>query len=407
MKKLLLLAALLLHIFCSFGQKVIKGQVIDKQTQEGIRNATVFIDNTQLGTTTNRTGKFSLPVSQNINSVIVISCVGYKTISIEMPQSDSSLLIPLEKIIEELDGVTIVGKRSKPVLGKKWQNIFLTYFLGNNQPAADCDITNLNKISFFLSDDENRLRAHSNEIILIVNKWLGYKIYYEIIEFEINLTENTVVNYGYSKFEDISNGDEKFLHRRENKYCGSLSHFLRSLYVNNHAQNGFEIKRATIEINSENERVRTLAKQNGYQLNFTFETLGNKRTPLDSSKYYYKVYIANKKYSVVTQHALLAPDNLFITDLEIFKELYFKDYLLVNYKHGNYEQSINNSMASLAFDNKYQSAMLKLKDDNSVLLYPNGRFDPPKSLIIAGAWANSNAIANMLPLDFTCACRGE
>lgn len=76
-KHLLFLSVFLIGL-SSFAQTV-RGIVLDAKTQAPIETATVYFDNTTLGTITDEHGKFSIAYSNAIQSPLVISFLGYKT----------------------------------------------------------------------------------------------------------------------------------------------------------------------------------------------------------------------------------------------------------------------------------------------------------------------------------------
>lgn len=83
------------------------------------------------------------------------------------------------------------------------------------------------------------LKAYSDNPLQIVNNSLGYKITYELVNFEVLFFQNTMKSSevlrsyysGLSRFDEISN-DVKTLKKREKCFKGSQLHFFRNL-VNN------------------------------------------------------------------------------------------------------------------------------------------------------------------------------
>ena len=62
----------------SIADGTITGKVIDVKTSQGIPFASVAIEGTSLGTTTDAEGKFTLTTKQEGYLRLVVSCVGYK-----------------------------------------------------------------------------------------------------------------------------------------------------------------------------------------------------------------------------------------------------------------------------------------------------------------------------------------
>jgi hypothetical protein len=71
---------LLFSIFsCFVHSQNISGTVIDDRTKEPLFGATVYIDGTTIGTITDFNGDFKLELKKTLNSLLVISYLGYET----------------------------------------------------------------------------------------------------------------------------------------------------------------------------------------------------------------------------------------------------------------------------------------------------------------------------------------
>jgi TonB-linked SusC/RagA family outer membrane protein len=105
---MLLLAFLLLITISSYAQqRIVKGTVKDRQGNP-ISGATIqVVDATNLGTTSDKDGKFSLPVPQSANKLLV-SSVGMQSKQVEI-STNSSLDVVLTADIRNLDEVVVVG----------------------------------------------------------------------------------------------------------------------------------------------------------------------------------------------------------------------------------------------------------------------------------------------------------
>ncbi len=100
----------LISIF-GFSQTTIKGKVLDADGQPLIGAAVVELT-TNLGTTTNLDGSFTLDVTA-LPTTIEISYLGYLTQSVEVTD-ENDLMINLSEITNRLDELVIVGTRGKP-----------------------------------------------------------------------------------------------------------------------------------------------------------------------------------------------------------------------------------------------------------------------------------------------------
>ncbi|GGD95398.1 SusC/RagA family TonB-linked outer membrane protein [Planktosalinus lacus] len=102
----------LILIFCFFGlfvsaQKSITGTVTDAVSQEPLLGATIVVENTTNGTTTDFDGKFTL---NNVpdTAAIVVSYVGYKSTTIPIGLA-TNYPIALEPDVESLEDIVVIG----------------------------------------------------------------------------------------------------------------------------------------------------------------------------------------------------------------------------------------------------------------------------------------------------------
>ena len=72
------LFVLLLFNIAANAQINIAGKVLSEQTGLPVQGASVYFNNTSIGTNTNATGRFALQHSNVSNAELVISCVGYE-----------------------------------------------------------------------------------------------------------------------------------------------------------------------------------------------------------------------------------------------------------------------------------------------------------------------------------------
>lgn len=114
MKSSALKSLLILIVFSiglnSFAQTEIKGKVTDFMTFEAIENASVYIENTSIGTITNVDGKFALRVPQaNVSDTLVISSIGFKSFKTAIADFEDGMDIFLEEDVASLDEVVLVA----------------------------------------------------------------------------------------------------------------------------------------------------------------------------------------------------------------------------------------------------------------------------------------------------------
>ncbi|PVW16316.1 carboxypeptidase-like regulatory domain-containing protein [Marixanthomonas spongiae] len=109
-------------IFCLVGasalsQTEIKGKVVDFTQLLPIESASVYVQNSTIGTITNADGKFSLTVPEKfVNDTLVISSIGFKSYKTPVKEFDGSMDIFLEEDIASLDEVMIIAE-TRPKTG--------------------------------------------------------------------------------------------------------------------------------------------------------------------------------------------------------------------------------------------------------------------------------------------------
>lgn len=250
--RIILLLLCCIISFAGYAQQVVKGVVLDAEKNIPIPKASVFLNNTSVGTTANDEGKFELFIPAGKYELIV-SSVGYitgnKTIS--GGEKGDLLTIKLQPKAPELEAVVI-----EPYLKNGWETwgrFFLDNFIGTTAQAADCRILNQDVIRFRHNKKEGKLTAHAAEALVIENKALGYRIRYNLETFLYDFNTRYVLYTGYpffTKMEDREKKQKNWARKRQEMYYGSMMHFMRSVYRNTIVPEGFEVRRL------QNHRIR-------------------------------------------------------------------------------------------------------------------------------------------------------
>ena len=232
-------------IFCLFlsaglcAQTKFSGRVLNGATNAPVGGASVYFNNTSIGTTTNDKGEFSIPNA--INGDVIISSVGYERLVHKLTISDlagKSFAFKLAEKEAMLRNVMILPDAMR----KRYLQLFKENFLGLTEEADLSRITNINSIEFAAGDEKNAFKAYSDTPLTIINKKLGYTITFDLIEFYLNQRTGQTSFYGYTRYEDM--GDKKrWAKNREKAYYGSTLHFFRSLIANNLEKQSFSILR--------------------------------------------------------------------------------------------------------------------------------------------------------------------
>ena len=99
-------------LFLSFNfafSQSIKGRVVDVNN-EPLFGATVYIDGSTLGTTTNKLGYFVLDYSNSTASDLIISYVGFTTYYLKSPQVNTNYKFILQEEIASLNEIVLTKK---------------------------------------------------------------------------------------------------------------------------------------------------------------------------------------------------------------------------------------------------------------------------------------------------------
>jgi hypothetical protein len=230
MKKIIIFLFVVFSNFC-FSQ-YLKGRVIDTSNQP-LPGATVYYDGTTLATLTMDTGEFMLPYDSKLNRPIVISYIGYQTVFIENYKIDDPLEIVMEIAVNSLREVVIQKDKFSR---KDKMKVFKERFLGTTSFGRKTIIQNENDIEFEYDQKTFVLKAYSDKPLIIINPSLGYKITFELVDFETKfsylsiLSNDVIQSYfsGLSRYEEIDNNPKK-IKQREKAYKGSNVHFFRNL----------------------------------------------------------------------------------------------------------------------------------------------------------------------------------
>jgi len=109
MKKALLFVCILLLIgLSSWAQREVSGQVVDDETKTPIAGVSVTARNSNVGTTTDGNGNFSLVVPAGVTT-LVFSFTGYTVIEMPIVEGQATYDVSLTKSVRSLDEVVVVA----------------------------------------------------------------------------------------------------------------------------------------------------------------------------------------------------------------------------------------------------------------------------------------------------------
>lgn len=239
------LRPILFMLLCSTGlftqaQFVVSGVILDSASREPLSKASVFCQNTTLGTLTNKEGEFSLSLKSG-GYDLIFSYTGYHTQTIRVNEQNKLevLLVKKDNSLEE-----VVLKSSFEVADgwTKYGEFFLGHFVGSTPNAASCVLTNPEVLKFLFYKKTNRLKVLATDALLITNNALGYELRYQLDSFVYHYNTNINSYRGYCLFMEMQGTDslkQQWNKARANAYAGSRLHFLHSYYDSTLTEDGW------------------------------------------------------------------------------------------------------------------------------------------------------------------------
>ncbi|TYB78528.1 carboxypeptidase-like regulatory domain-containing protein [Bizionia myxarmorum] len=252
-----LLFIALFSILQTYSQEI-SGVIFDSNTNQPIEGASVYFDNTTVGTISNEEGLFNIQKPTAVSSPLVISFLGYKKQVISDYSGNEKLSILLVEDISALNEVYLVSKDSWS--RERKMKDFKAYFLGSTRNALSCKILNEDAIRLHFIESQNKLVATASVPLIIMNENLKYQIQYDLQDFEIDYNYQMELDYYYASsvyyagtmFYTSQSNSRKYIRHRIKAYKGSVLHFMRSLLKEELKANKFILLFNGQEVQAEN-----------------------------------------------------------------------------------------------------------------------------------------------------------
>jgi hypothetical protein len=244
--------------FISSHAQTLKGLVVDAVTLEPIESATIYFDNTTIGTTTNANGEFSIDYTDAVQSVLVVSFLGYEKQIIANYRNLQQLQIKLKEQTDVLEEVLLTDHDG--LTRKQKLKQFRKEFLGTSANGKSCKILNEDDIILRYHKPSRTLTATAKNPVKVINNNLQYEILYDIIDFEVaykyvdekqNIFNiKSVIYTGTTYYKSIGDVDAKKLNKfREKTFKGSVQHFIRALYYQQLEEEQYQIFHNKFKVN--------------------------------------------------------------------------------------------------------------------------------------------------------------
>ncbi len=213
---------------------------MDSSSREPLAKASVFCQNTTLGTVTNKEGEFSLALKSG-GYDLIFSYTGYQTHTVRVTENNKLeiLLIKEDKSLGE-----VVLKNTNEVADgwEKYGDFFLKNFIGATPNASKCTLLNPEVLKFYYYKRSNKLKVLATDAVQISNNALGYNLRYQLDSFVYYYNTNINLYRGYCLYTEIEGSDslKSVWHKkRANAYYGSKLHFMRSYYDSTLTEDGW------------------------------------------------------------------------------------------------------------------------------------------------------------------------
>ncbi|MEP7256071.1 MAG: carboxypeptidase-like regulatory domain-containing protein [Ferruginibacter sp.] len=250
MKKIITSLFLIFTSLVVFSQSnySISGKVIDATTKLPMQAASVFAENTTIGTATTPDGNFRLELP-NGGYDLVVTFTGYQTETKRITTADAgnnNIVIELKQKEKALEDVVVRSTAEVTDGLAKYGEFFLDNFIGKTANSKYCTIKNKEVLKFYFYKRTNRLKILATAPLEIVNEALGYTIKYELDSFTHEYNTQVSQYTGSPLFEEMQTDNTeqkaKWNAARLLAYNGSILHFMRSLYNKKLKEEGFEIQ---------------------------------------------------------------------------------------------------------------------------------------------------------------------
>jgi hypothetical protein len=243
--KYIVLVLLLWSMAGNLSAQILTGIVLDTDNREPVIGAHVYLEGSSLFDVTNVDGRFEIAVNTIVNIPLVIRHITYQPVIIPNPFTSLPDTIFVKEQKYSLNEIVVQASK---YTRREMLSVFRKIFLGTSSTALSCIIENDDKIELWYNNLTHTLSAECDVPIRIHNRYLGYRLYVTLTDFEAEFTirglkaTEPVIKYQCSIiFEDLAPDNKRIAGRRMNTFIGSSSHFLRALANNTLEQSGYDL----------------------------------------------------------------------------------------------------------------------------------------------------------------------
>jgi hypothetical protein len=367
MKKFIVLVLIFISTFSS-AQFSIKGTVLDSASREPLSAASVFCQNTTLGTTTNKQGEFSISLKSG-GYDLIFSFTGYQTQTIRV-NDNATMQILMVKEDKSMGEVIIKNSNEVADGWAKYGDFFTQNFIGSTPNAAKCKLLNPEVLKFFYYKRSNKLKVLATDALQINNDALGYTLRYQLDSFVYYYATDINSYRGYCLYTEQEGTDslrKVWAVNRAKTYNGSKLHFMRSYYDSTIQDDGWIIDMLDETDSKKFNKVKDVYDSSYY--NIVYNTIDS----LDAD---------SVMHTVVTGPAEV--------------EIYYPRKISVTYIKRSPEKEYLAKM-KLPKNIPYQISYIDIKD--WIAITENGYYYEQKNWVNQGYWSWKN-VGDLLPYDY-------
>ncbi|HWR32753.1 MAG TPA: carboxypeptidase-like regulatory domain-containing protein [Chitinophagaceae bacterium] len=370
MQRLRILFSLLFSgfFFTGYSQFTVTGMVLDSGSREPLAAASIFCQNTTLGTYTNKQGEFSIALKSG-GYDLIISYTGYQTKTIRV-SDNIKLEVLMTKEDKSLSEVVIKTSNEVSNGWEKYGDFFIKNFIGSTSNATRTIIQNPEALKFFYYKRSNKLKVLATDAILIANNAMGYNIRYQLDSFVYYYNTDVSLYRGYCFFSQMEGSDSlKYVWQKTRSltYYGSKLHFMHSYYDSTIIEDGW-----IIDMLDDTDKKKFNKIPDVYDTAF-YNIAVNERDSIGADSITYKVPFGPAEV-----------------------EIYFPAKISITYKNARPEKEYLKKM-NLPKTAPYQISYIDMK--NWITISENGYYYDQKNWVNQGYWSWKN-LADQLPYDY-------
>jgi len=391
----------ILFILCNqvLAQQVLKGKIINADDRMPIAGASIYINNSSLGTSSNKEGLFTLNSPNNLVELVITS-IGFekRVLQIQLPLQQDLTVALMEKStsIEEI----VVTNYLKDGW-KEWGSFFTENLIGVGDFADDCKILNHEVVKFKFDKKANVLTAICTEPLIIKNNALGYELTYDLGAFKMDFRSNMFFFEGFAFFKDFGKGKSKFKRNRSDSYMLSMNRFVSSTYNKSWDKDGYVVRKLVKKDNEVRIEARKKHKeimdtiQKKYAGNWNLFYASQKEITQDKVSTIQKQMSQPEKISYLM--GIMQPQEIIeVEDPETkLKKIKYPDFLYIIYP-----ADFAKSKSKLLQKASTEVSELYIVDDEGIIIEQQGGYFPTANWILSGYAVAYSKLAYLLPLDY-------